>query len=151
MNRTQRPESDAATGASGRRLVLPNRYSELARVSEWLQDFARESHLEHELAQGLEVAVNEALTNIISYAYRDGARHDIIVDLFAQGDRISVDIEDDGVPFNPLEHDAGEPSPQSLEEARPGGRGILLMRNFTHELRYVRRDGRNRLTLVLTF
>ena len=145
------PRSDAGTGigsADCHRLVVPNSYSELGRVSEWVRGFAREHSLGRQVAQGLELAVNEALTNIMSYAYRDGARHDIVVELRAQPDRIRVEVEDDGVPFNPLELPVEEP-PESLEQSRPTGRGILLMRSFMDELHYVRRDGRNVLTMVL--
>ena len=130
------------------RLVVPNSFSELARVSEWLRGLAHERGLGHWLAHGLELSVNEALTNIMSYAYRDDARHDIVVLLHAQAERIRVEVEDDGVPFNPLELPVEAP-PESLEKSRATGRGILLMRSFMDELHYLRRDNRNVLTMVL--
>lgn len=138
----------AAGVADSRRLVVPNRFSELRSVSERVRRFAGERGLARQHAYGLELAVNEALTNIMSYAYRDGARHDIVVELRAQPDGIRVEIDDDGVPFNPLEPPAEEP-PESLEKSRPTGRGMLLMRGFMDELHYARRDGRNVLTMVL--
>ena len=130
------------------RLVVPNRVSELRRVSEWVRNFALERQLNRDLVYALELSVNEALTNIISYAYRDDVRHDIVVELFAPQNRIHVKIEDDGAPFNPLELMAEEP-PQSLEKSRPTGRGIPLMRNLMDELHYVRSDNRNVLTMVM--
>ena len=145
------PRSDAGTGIGsddGHRLVVPNRFSELRRVSEWVRRFAHEHRLTPQLAYGLELSVNEVLTNIMSYAYRDDAQHDIVIELSAQPDRIRVEIEDDGVPFNPLELPIEEP-PQSLEKSRPTGRGIPLMRSFMDDLQYLRRDNRNVLTMVL--
>ena len=148
---SSQPRSDAGTGissAAGGRLVVSNSFSELGRVSEWVRCFARERRLAHQLAYGLELAVNEALTNIMSYAYRDDARHDIVVELHAQPDRIRVEVEDDGAPFNPLELPFEKP-PESLEQSRPTGRGIPLMRGFVDELHYLRRDNRNVLTMVM--
>lgn len=128
--------------------MVANNHSELRRVSEWVRAFARERRLERQFARGLELAVNEALTNIMSYAYRDGGPHDIVVELHAQADRIRVEVEDDGVPFNPLAVPAQEPE-EDLEKSRPTGRGITLMRGFMDQLQYARRDGKNVLTMVL--
>ncbi len=128
--------------------MVPNRLSELERVGEWVRGFARERRLARRLAFGLELAVAEALTNVMSYAYRDDAQHDIVIELQAQRDRIRIAIEDDGVAFNPLARPVKKPS-ANLRKARPSGRGILLMRGFMDELRYLRRDDRNVLTMVL--
>ncbi len=131
-------------------MSVPNSLSELRRVSAWIRGFA----LEHELAQRptywLELTVNEALANIMNYAYRDGSRHDIIVELNARPDRLSIRIEDDGIPFNPLEAPTEEQS-ASLEKSRPAGRGIQLMRSIMDELHYQRSDGRNVLTMILNY
>lgn len=127
---------------------MANDLSELRRASEWVRAFAREVRLERSFEHGLELAVNEALTNIISYAYRDGGPHDIVLELHAQAGRIRLEVEDDGVPFNPLDLPAQKPE-QSLDEARITGRGIVLMRSFMDELQYARRDGKNVLTMVL--
>ena len=130
------------------RLVVPNAYSELDRVSDWVRGIARERKLAREHAYGLDLAVAEALANIMSYAYRDDARHEIIVELSALPDQIRIRIEDDGVPFNPLELPVPE-QPRGLDEARSSGRGVQLMRSFMSEIHYARRDNRNVLTMVL--
>ena len=140
-----RPPAD--TGA-GRRLVVANNHSELRRASEWVREFARELRLERAFEHGLELALNEALTNIMSYAYQDGAPHDIVVALHAQPDRIRVEVEDDGIPFNPLDIPEHKPE-ESLEKSRVTGRGIVLMRSFMDQLQYSRRNGKNVLTMVL--
>jgi len=62
-------------------------------------------------------------------------------------DKIVVRIKDDGFPFNPLSHQADKP--ESLENAKVGGLGILLIKKFTSDLKYNREDGKNCLTMVL--
>ena len=142
------PVPASSGGTDGHRMVVPNSLSELARVCAWVRGFAHERRLARRAAYWLEMSVNEALTNIMSYAYCDDARHDIVVELDAQPDRVRVEIQDDGVPFNPLELPIEAP-PENLEKSRPPGRGIPLMRNFMDELHYLRRDNRNVLTMVL--
>ena len=127
---------------------MPNKFAELRRVSDWVRGFARERQLAHPDAYALELALNEALTNIMSYAYADSAPHEIVVALHAQPGRIRVDVEDDGVPFNPLEMPIEE-RPETLDRSRPAGRGLPLIRSFMDELHYERRDSRNVLTMVM--
>ena len=134
--------------SGGHRMVVPNNLSELTRVCESLRAFAHERRLAGRAAHWLELTVNEALTNIICHAYGDNARHEIVVDLIAQPDRIRVEIEDDGIPFNPLELPIAA-QPSNLEKSAQTGRGIPLMRSFMDELHYQRRDNRNILTMVL--
>ena len=147
MERRPDPVS-AGCSAEGRCLVVPNSFTELRRVSEWVRRFADERKLAHQDAYALELALNEALTNIISYAYDDNSQHEIAVELHAQPGRIRVEIEDDGVPFNPLEMPIEE-RPETLDRSRPAGRGLPLMRSFMDELHYARRDSRNVLTMVM--
>lgn len=117
-------------------------------MSEWVHRFAQKRGLTHPIAYGLDLAVNEALTNIISYAYGDNRPHEISVALNAQRSQVRVEVQDDGVPFNPLELPI-EPPQIDLDKSRRTGRGIPLMRNFMDELHYARRDTRNVLVMVL--
>jgi anti-sigma regulatory factor (Ser/Thr protein kinase) len=141
-------DSVPAGSGGGHRMVVPNELSELGRVCEWVRGFAHEHRLAHRAAHWLELSVNEALTNVMCHAYGDNARHEIVVDLIAQPDRIRVEIEDDGIPFNPLEVPMVA-QPGKLEKSAQSGRGISLIRSFMDELHYLRRDNRNLLTMVL--
>lgn len=130
------------------RLVIAGRHAELRRAGEWLRELAAAHGLDRQLGYGLELAMDEALTNVMNYAYPDGGTHDIVLELRATPDGIALEIADDGVPFNPLDHAIDELS-ADLEKSRPTGRGVRLMRQFMDDITYVRRDGRNVLTLVL--
>lgn len=130
------------------RLVIASRHGELRRAGAWLREFATAHGLDRQLGYGLELAMDEALTNVMNYAYPDGGTHDIVLELRAAPDGITLDITDDGIPFNPLDH-AIDDLASDLEKSRPTGRGVRLMRQFMDEVTYVRRDGRNVLTLVL--
>jgi anti-sigma regulatory factor (Ser/Thr protein kinase) len=94
----------------------------------------------------LNLALEEILTNIISYGYTDNREHEIRVSLSVQPGEVTAEVEDDGRPFNPLE--APEPdTAKSLEEKMIGGLGIHLVRKLTDGLEYQRQEEKNRLVM----
>ena len=141
------PEVVEACSNAASRLVIPNRLEALRPMSEWLEESIRGRGLPESLAFRFDLCANEAVTNIISYAYADGAPHEISLRLFRDGDAVCLEIEDDGAAFNPLQRPE-HAQPASLEDADIGGLGVDLIRSFMSDCRYVRRDGRNVLTLA---
>lgn len=95
-----------------------------------------------------ELVLEEALTNTLRYGYRDtGLRWiDLVVEVLP--DDVLLTIEDDGVPFDPLAVPPPE-LPRSLEQARVGGLGLLMIRRSTRAMDYERVAGRNRLRLTI--
>jgi len=132
----------------GERIVIANRLDELPRMSQWLHDSAASLGLEESDAFALDVSANEAVTNIISYAYGDQLRHDITLELHAAGNGARLVIRDDGKPFNLLEAPEHK-APGAIEEARIGGLGILLIRRMMSRCSYERADGFNVLYLEI--
>jgi serine/threonine-protein kinase RsbW len=128
-------------------LIVSNKLSELQRVSDWVNEWALQHQLPTPIAQKLDLCSTEVVTNVISYAYEDKAVHQIVLRLQWHDSLISLEVEDDGKPFNPLEAPAPAPI-ASLEDARIGGWGIPILRSFSDELRYRRANGKNRLTVI---
>jgi serine/threonine-protein kinase RsbW len=82
-------------------LALGSTPAHLEAMNAWLHGiFAR-----HDLGPGvafkLELCLNEAVENVIRYAF-DGGAHRIDVALNIYGDRAEAQVSDDGKPFNPL-------------------------------------------------
>jgi anti-sigma regulatory factor (Ser/Thr protein kinase) len=96
----------------------------------------------------LQVALDEALSNVVRYAYAGRAAGEIELEFGFQHGIVTVTVIDSGPHFNPLE----APPPHTdlpLESRAPGGLGIAFIRSLTDEARYEWRDGRNVLTLAL--
>jgi serine/threonine-protein kinase RsbW len=128
-------------------LTIVNDVPEIRRMSLWLEAAFRELGLPAEWIFKFELSAGEAVANIISYAFPDDSLHEIFLRLSFNGSLASLEIEDDGIPFNPL--DAPEyVQPASLEEAKLGGLGIELMRRHMDECNYVRHNGRNVLKMT---
>ena len=80
--------------------------------------------------------------NVISYGYRDTAEHEIVVRINLYDSMVRAEVEDDALPFNPLE--APEPDVTKPLEDRPvGGLGIHLTRKMMDNLEYRRMGLKN--------
>jgi anti-sigma regulatory factor (Ser/Thr protein kinase) len=127
---------------------LNNNLSEIARLARIVNDFAQRHQIEAQTTRNMNLALDEILTNIISYGYDAGGEHRIIARFSLERGNWTVEVEDDGKPFNPL--DAREPDTnQSLEERRIGGLGIHLVRKNVDELEYRRQKDKNILVMKL--
>jgi anti-sigma regulatory factor (Ser/Thr protein kinase) len=92
------------------------------------------------------LALEELVTNCIKYGYDDQAEHVIQVQVELSPDGMTIVVEDDGHPFNPLEQ--VEPDTNLPVEERPlGGLGLHLLRKLSDRIDYAWKNGRNRVTL----
>ena len=97
----------------------------------------------------IDLALEEALANVIMYAYPEGTEGDVTLSMKMDGNAIHMEISDKGVPFNPLQQqEANLDVP--LEERKIGGLGIHLIKEIMDSVAYEYREGKNLLKLVLT-
>jgi anti-sigma regulatory factor (Ser/Thr protein kinase) len=127
-------------------LSLSNDLSEIPQVIVAFEEFCSRQGIAEGAVQGVNVALDEILTNVVSYAFKDGAAHEICVDLQADDQRLTIDVKDDGRPFNPLKAAAPELS-GGIDHRVVGGLGVHFVRSILDEVRYRRVDGWNVLTL----
>ena len=130
-------------------LVIRNEAAELRRMSEWLVRHCAAAAIPDDPVQRLEVCANEALANIISYAYQEDGAHTIRLELWAADGGVRLTVRDDGQPFNPLQAPDHQ-QPASLDEAQIGGLGIHLMRRLLTRWEYRRDSGCNVLCMSIT-
>ena len=94
-----------------------------------------------------EVAIEEAIVNIIKYGYSSPSGIIQICCQFLPSDRsFCVKIIDSGTPFNPLGNKELEP-PSGLENQNIGGLGIHFIKKMSDSVTYEYKDGKNQLTL----
>jgi anti-sigma regulatory factor (Ser/Thr protein kinase) len=113
------------------------------RAESWLV----EHQVSFEAMYLVSLAIEELVTNCIKYGYDDSQEHTIDIVLCVEDATLTMDVVDDGHPFNPLE--APRPDLSLPVEDRPiGGLGLHLLRELADNVSYERRDGTNRLTLT---
>lgn len=120
---------------------------ELCRAREFVRDFCRGlpgRPLDEESVGWLELAVNEAASNIMKHAYHGRTGQPIQIEGMAFPGRVLIRLHHYGDPFHP----AKSPLPQ-LDLSRESGFGLYLIALTTDDVRYYRDDrGRNSIELV---
>jgi serine/threonine-protein kinase RsbW len=124
-----------------------NRLDQIAEVASFVEAFGSANGLPEDVVNALNVALDEALCNAISYGFPDGGQHAITVSLGCQDGEASAEVIDDGIPFDPLASSAAPDVGTGLQDRQVGGLGLLFMRHLMDDVAY-RREGRfNRLRL----
>lgn len=101
--------------------------------------------LDDDLRFRLRLCIEEAVANIVDYAY-EGGNGFVEVGTCINGNELLITLEDSGKPFNPLEK--GDPDITLSAEERPiGGLGIFLCKQLMDDMTYAFENGRNILTM----
>ena len=130
--------------------TLKNRLADLEKISDALEELRRELGFSDRCLCETNLVVEELFTNIISYAYRDGGDHEVLLRIRIEPDGMYIEIEDDGVPFDPL--DADPPCLEADIEARQvGGLGVFFARKFADRISYERTGDRNIVKITKRF
>lgn len=122
---------------------IRNRIAELEDVAEMVSQFCAKHNLSNQLLVALGVSLDEALSNIIHYAYKDKRDHSILVRLKYEPGSVAATVEDDGSPFDPL----SVPALDLASPHRDRGFGIHFIKNLMDDVRYISTNGINRLEM----
>ena len=125
---------------------LKNELSELKNLNRHLENLGRDIGLQADSILRINICLDELFTNIVSYGFKDDLEHIVKFTLNADDEFLIINIEDDGLPFNPLEKIDPE-FPANVESAKIGGLGILIIRKLIDNISYQRKQGKNRLTM----
>ncbi|GAB4173106.1 MAG: anti-sigma factor antagonist [Roseiflexaceae bacterium] len=129
-------------------ITVPAALESLARISDFVTDASTRAGLDDHAAWQVQLAVDEAATNIIQHGYAEGQAGEIELSWRVDGVEFAITLRDRGKQFNPSE----VPPPNltaPLEERQPGGLGIYLMNRLMDTVRFSY-DQRSGNTLTMT-
>ena len=129
-----------------RSLSLPNDIETVPQLNAFIDGVAEEIGLDTTLTMSLNLAIEEAVVNVMNYAYPSGKQGDVNVDVTADSEWLTFVISDKGMPFDPTAKEEADTT-LSVEERPIGGLGIFLVRQLMDSINYERTDGKNVLTL----
>ena len=125
---------------------LKSELSELQTLCRHLEDCGNVMELPQKCLSEINLGLDELFTNIISYGFGDESEHQIKFSLAKDSETLFVQVEDDGIPFNPL--DVVDPAvSQNLDSMDIGGLGIHLVKKMVDDIDYQRVEGKNKLIL----
>lgn len=128
-------------------LHIKNELGQLALVYTFIERETVRAGLDESLQKQVKLALEEAVTNVILYAYPDKKEQDISIDLCVADGKLKIAIIDSGLPFNPLEKACPDLT-LSADERPIGGLGIFLVTQLMDEVRYTCPEGKNVLTMI---
>ena len=139
--------NDTSPSAGHHRIILSNDIQQIPRLAGFVEEVVAESSAGEELTSSLSLALEEAVTNVIMYAYPKDMFGTVQVDAVNLEDAIRFIVTDSGTAFDPTQvPDADVHS--DLGRRKIGGLGIFLVRKIMDKVRYERKDGRNILYMT---
>ena len=130
-----------------KRFVIKNQIGELSSLAEKIDELAEEWELSPALAMNINLVIEEAVSNIIFYAFTNNGKHEIGISVSLNNSQLTIKITDNGIPFNPLSQQ--QPDITLPAEERPvGGLGIFLISQIMDNMHYIRQKNQNILTLI---
>ena len=127
---------------------IRNEPSELTKARDKLDQLGREYLIPERDLIALQVALDEIASNVIKYSWSDGDNHEFLIRISLDSDAVTLQITDDGPPFDPRRAPAPTSRSKVDRVARPGGAGIHLIRNLVDGFDYRRVRGHNQTTLI---
>ncbi len=130
------------------KLILPAKLDNLDQMISFVVDGVKALGFEEKCASQIQLVCEEALVNVINYAYPEGQGDvDLGYSIDPASKVLTIIISDKGVAFNPLEKQDPDIN-QAVEERPIGGLGIFMIRKIMDSVTYQREGGCNILTLV---
>lgn len=131
-------------------LTLPGQSENLSQLMDYVAWAAAAFGLEENATYRLSLAVDEIATNIVMHGYGDTGRGgDLTIWAEAEGDRLTIFLEDSGAPFDPREAPHPRDLDRPLEERRDGGLGIFLALWGVDGFAYEQSGGTNRSVFIM--
>ena len=128
------------------KLTLHNDISEVPLLGEFVEQVAEQLGYNASDTMNLNLAIEEAVVNVMNYAYPEGTTGEILLEATTTDTQLVFTIKDSGTPFDPTKADDPDTT-LSVEERPIGGLGIFLVRQLMDSVSYQYTDGCNILTL----
>lgn len=113
----------------------------------FIDDACTRADLDHDACHDLQLAVDEACTNIITHGYAGMNPGSVMLAVQFGPSQVTVEITDFGHPFEPARPDAPDPE-LALDDPSTGGIGLFFIYETMDEIHYRSGEDGNILTFV---
>ena len=130
-----------------RGISLLNDVKEIPALAIFVGSICEDMRFNQLTTDGVNLAVEEAVVNVMNYAYPEGTRATILLEVFADEESVRFVLCDDGKPFDPTASEEVDIE-NNVKNKIIGGMGIHLIRHYMDHIAYERKDGQNILTMT---
>ena len=130
-----------------KQIILQNDIQQVPLLAQFVDEVCEAAGIDMATTMKLNLAIEEAVVNVMNYAYPQGTVGDINIEVQVDNNQLEFIISDSGTPFDPTTK-AEVDTTLSAEERTIGGLGIHLVRNIMDSINYERANGKNILALI---
>ena len=130
-----------------RHLILHNDIQQIPQLADFVETIAAEKNLDQGLVLNLNLALEEAVTNVILYAYPQGTDGLVDIEAILHPSSLEFIISDSGKPFDPTKAPMPDTS-LGIHDRPIGGLGIYMVKTIMDTVQYERIGEKNILTMT---
>ena len=127
--------------------ILINDFNELNKIKTLINELGKNHNINKKIISHIQLALEELIVNIISYAYEDQKTHQIQLKVELIQNKLTLYLIHQGKAFNPINYKSTN-THTNLKERTLGGIGVLLARNLVDDMSYSYQNDTNQLTLI---
>lgn len=127
-------------------IILANDIAEIGKLAQFIEEIGEDFSLSPDVVFNLNLVLEEAVVNVINYAYPKEEHQSIYLSAKLLEDSIVFVLTDTGLEFDPTKAPDADIT-LSADDRPIGGLGIFLIRQIMNQVKYERIDGKNVLTL----
>ena len=130
-----------------RTILLNNDVQEVPVLSVFIEGICDDMQFDKLTKSGVHLAIEEAVVNVMQYAYPEGTKGDVYLSVTADNDNIRFELRDSGKAFDPTAMPEVDVE-SHVNKHSIGGLGIHLIRHYMDSISYEHKDNQNVLTMI---
>lgn len=115
--------------------TFPGNYSSLVKIAEFIRGASHEAGFDSATTYHIELAIDEAASNIIEHAYGKEGVGKIEISYLNSSSGLTIFLKDHGQPFSP-DQIAAPDTKAPLQDRENHGLGIFIIRKLMDEVHY---------------
>lgn len=129
------------------RITLNCDLNRIPELNDFIESIGERLQLDPPTIMQVQLAVEEAVVNVMNYAYPEGRNGFVTIKVMSDGHELRIVIIDSGRAFDPTRKEKADTT-LSVEDRPIGGLGIFMIREMMDTINYERVDGRNLLMMI---
>jgi serine/threonine-protein kinase RsbW len=126
---------------------FPGNYESLAKIGDFIRQIATDAGFESFAVYSIEMAVDEACSNIIEHGYGGEDKGKINCTCSVSSQALTITLQDTGKSFDPSTVDEPNLS-ENLEERQAHGLGLFFIRQWMDDVQFESNGMQNTLTMT---